>query len=126
MLMLNTPLVNPLQEHIDPPQYRIIELNIKCYAYTSTVNECDDDPWITATGDSTRPGVIGVSPDMLNDNLIKFGQTVFIPEYGMFTVLDLMARRHYRSMDIWMPDRHRAIRFGQQKLSVFIVLPIRY
>jgi len=83
-------------------------------AYSSTVDQCDDDPFITANGDYVYDGGIAA-------NFLPMGTKVRIPElYGdkIFTVNDRMnARYHYRA-DIWMPTREQAIQFGVQYVTI--------
>src|SRR3989339_1913243 len=73
-------------------------------AYSSTVDQCDDDPFITATGEYVYDGGIAA-------NFLPIGTKVRIPElYGdkVFTVNDRMNARYYYRADIWMPTREQA------------------
>lgn len=77
-------------------------------AYSSTVDQCDDDPFITANGEYVSDGGIAA-------NFLPFGTKVKIPElYGdkVFTVNDRMNKRYYHHADIWMPTREEAVQFG--------------
>lgn len=83
-------------------------------AYSSTVDQCDDDPFITATGEHVYDGGIAA-------NFLPFGTKVRIPEvYGdkVFTVNDRMNSRYYYRADIWMPTREEAIQFGLQYVTI--------
>ena len=78
-------------------------------AYSSTVWETDDDPFITAAGTYVRDGIVA-------NNLLPFGARIRIPEvYGdkIFVVEDRMHRRksdyHF---DIWFENAWEAKNFG--------------
>jgi len=78
-------------------------------AYSSTPDQTDDTPFITASGKHVEDGIIA-------NNMLPIGTKVRIPElYGdkIFTVEDRMNRRksdyHF---DIWMPERILAVNFG--------------
>jgi 3D (Asp-Asp-Asp) domain-containing protein len=83
-------------------------------AYSSTVDQCDDDPFITANGDWVYDGGIAA-------NFLPFGTKVRIPElYGdkVFTVNDRMNKRYYYRADIWMTTRQEAIDFGIKTVTI--------
>jgi 3D (Asp-Asp-Asp) domain-containing protein len=83
-------------------------------AYSSTVDQCDDDPFITANGDWVYDGGIAA-------NFLPFGTKVRIPEiYGdkVFTVNDRMNSRYYYRADIWMETRQEAINFGLKTVTL--------
>lgn len=86
-------------------------------AYTSVPEETDDTPFTTASGSHTRDGVIAA-------NFLPFGTKVRIPElFGskVFTVEDRMAKRNARKMDVWMPTKSGALRFGIRYAAIEIV-----
>ena len=77
-------------------------------AYSSTPEETDDTPFITAKGTAVRDGIIAT-------NLLPFGSQVKIPKlFGdkIFTVEDRMHRRKENFIDIWMPTKEDAEKFG--------------
>ena len=84
-------------------------------AYSSTVSQTDSDPFITASGDWVRDGIVA-------NNLLPFGTKIRIPEiYGekVFVVKDRMHwRKGYYHLDIWFPDYWEAKSFG--KTSAYI------
>ncbi len=86
-------------------------------AYSSTPDQTDDTPFITASGTRVREGVIA-------SNFLAFGTKVQIPEiFGdrVFTVEDRMAKKHSDKIDIWFPERHLAKKFGIQEANVIIL-----
>lgn len=78
-------------------------------AYSSTEDQTDDTPFITASGKTVADGIIA-------NNLLPFGTKVRIPSlYGnkIFVVQDRMNRRWENTrFDVWMPDLHSALHFG--------------
>ena len=86
-------------------------------AYSSTVDQCDSSPFITASGTHVRDGIIAT-------NLLAFGTKVKFPSiYGdkIFTVEDRMNRRFSDRADIWFETREQAKQFGIRKLEMVIV-----
>ncbi len=77
-------------------------------AYTSTPEECDSDPFITADGSTVRNGIIAA-------NFLPFGTKVRIPDvFGdrVFEVHDRMNKRYWYRIDIWMDDGTAMRQFG--------------
>lgn len=86
-------------------------------AYSSTPDQTDDTPFITAKGTFVRDGIVAA-------NFLEFGTKVRIPElFGdkIFVVEDRMHRRYSDRVDIWFPDRETAILFGKQQAVIEIV-----
>jgi len=84
-------------------------------AYSSTPDQCDSSPYITASNKPVRHGVIAVSDDIIKELGLSFGQRVLIPGHGVFEVQDRMNPRWHRRVDIWHDDREAARLFGIQK-----------
>ena len=93
-------------------------ITVRASAYSSTVDQCDSDPFTTASGAKVRDGGIAM-------NGIPFGTKVRIPShYGdkVFTVTDRMnARWGNQRIDIWMPTRHDAIQWGVRTVTLEIL-----
>ena len=90
-------------------------------AYSSTVDQCDDDPFIAASGKRVYDGMIAA-------NWLPFGTKVKIPAlYGdkVFTVDDRMnARYGYGRMDVWLDaPRSEVNQFGVKRLEVEVYYP---
>jgi len=86
-------------------------------AYSSTPDQTDDTPFITASNTTVRDGVVAA-------NFLAFGTKVQIPEiFGdkVFTVEDRMARKHNDKIDIWFPERQLAKNFGIQEAEVIVL-----
>ncbi len=84
-------------------------------AYTSSVAETDQDPFITASGSIAGKGAAACP------SKYPFGIRISIAG-ETFTCLDRMHSRFRDGefYDIWMPSRSEAIAFGRQKLDVVI------
>ncbi|MDD5750705.1 MAG: 3D domain-containing protein [Candidatus Pacebacteria bacterium] len=78
-------------------------------AYSSTPEETDDTPFITAANTSVRSGIIA-------NNSLPFGTRVRLQELFGDTVLEVEDRMHWRKagnqVDVWLPSKEEAICFG--------------
>jgi len=86
-------------------------------AYSSTPDQTDSTPFITASGIRVKDGIIAV-------NFLPFGTKVLIPElFGdkVFTVEDRMHRRKTNNVDIWMSSRSKALKFGIARAKIVIL-----
>ncbi len=86
-------------------------------AYSSTPEQTDSTPLITASGKHVEDGIIA-------NNMFPFGTKIRIPElYGdkIFTVEDRMNKRYTYKIDIWFPEREQAMDFGNKKVKIEIV-----
>jgi len=87
-------------------------------AYSSTPEQTDNDPFITAAGTWVRDGIIA-------NNLLPFGTKVRLPElYGdkIFIVEDRMNKKKgYYHIDIWFPSYNEAKNFGAKTTYVEIL-----
>jgi 3D (Asp-Asp-Asp) domain-containing protein len=95
----------------------IREIIVQVTAYSSTIDQTDDTPFIGANGTYVHDGVVAA-------NFLPFGTKIKIPEvYGdkVFIVEDRMHRRFQKRIDIWFPDRQSALKFGYQELKIQIL-----
>jgi 3D (Asp-Asp-Asp) domain-containing protein len=87
-------------------------------AYSSTPDQTDDSPFITASGKFVEDGIIA-------NNMLPFGTKVMIPKlYGdkIFTVEDRMNKNKSKyQVDIWMPTRPLAINFGVKTVEMEVL-----
>lgn len=86
-------------------------------AYSSTVDQTDSTPFITASGTGVRDGIIAC-------NFLRFGTRVRFPQvYGdkVFVVEDRMALKNSHKMDIWFETRDDAKQFGVKSLQVEVL-----
>lgn len=86
-------------------------------AYSSTADQTDDTPFITASGRYVRDGVIAA-------NFLPFGAKIIIPSlFGnkIFTVEDRMSSKKKNNVDIWMITRKGALDFGAHYANITVV-----
>ena len=113
------------QEFIGPREFIKPKENIKIVpkkkmrvlatAYSSTVDQCDSTPFITANGTHVYDGTLAA-------NFLKFGTKVRFPAlYGdkIFTVEDRM--RSNTKVDLWFPTRQEAINFGARVIEMEVL-----
>ncbi|OGL78597.1 hypothetical protein A3J43_00970 [Candidatus Uhrbacteria bacterium RIFCSPHIGHO2_12_FULL_54_23] len=83
-------------------------------AYSSTPDQTDDTPFITANGMRVRDGIIAA-------NFLRFGTQVKIPAlFGdkVFYVTDRMHERFADRVDVWMESREEAVQFGVKVATI--------
>ncbi|MEK7138345.1 MAG: hypothetical protein AAB787_02435 [Patescibacteria group bacterium] len=100
---------------------RVVEvantLNLWVTAYSSTPEETDDTPFITASGSTVRDGIVAT-------NLLPFGTKVMIPEHfgeKVFVVEDRMHSRKTNNLDVWMPSKQEALKFGITEAKILVL-----
>lgn len=94
-----------------------LTFHMRVTAYSSTPDQTDSTPFITANGDTVHDGVIA-------SNIFPFGTRLQIPSlFGkkIFTVEDRMSSRIKNTLDIWMPDRQDAIDFGIKSAEIIVL-----
>lgn len=124
VIVQNQPTENPtsslttLPTPLDKPIVVKKSLTLRASAYSSTVDQCDGDPFTTASGTKVTDGIIAM-------NGMPFGTKVRIPSHfgdKVFTVTDRMnARWGSKRIDIWMPNRSAALQWGVRTVSIEIV-----
>jgi len=86
-------------------------------AYSSSVDETDSTPHVTASGTKTRDGVVA-------SNAFPIGTRLRIPSlFGEKTLVveDRMHSRFTDRIDIWMPSKWQAFQFGKRVAAVEVV-----
>ena len=96
-------------------------LTVTATAYNSVASQTDDTPDVAAWGDSLKPGMktIAVSRDLLEMGL-SYGSSVRIDGMeGEYVVLDKMAKRWRKRIDIYMGEDIEAARnFGRRSVQI--------
>ena len=82
-------------------------------AYTSSEDETDDTPHITASGTTTREGIVACPRDL------EFGTEVII-EGTLYVCEDRMHFRNDGKYDIWMNSKDEAYEWGRKTVDVKI------
>lgn len=90
---------------------------VRVTAYSSSPEETDDTPFITASGKNVRDGIVA-------SNFLPLGTKIRIPAVykdKVFVVEDRMHPRMKNVVDIWMESKEDAIRFGAREASIEIL-----
>ena len=95
----------------------IRKVKVTITAYSSTIDQTDSDPFTTANGRKVNDGIIAA-------NFLPFGTKVKMPKiFGdkVFSVEDRMNSRYDDGhLDIWLPTREQAKKFGVKYAEVEI------
>lgn len=100
--ILSSDNVNTASIKIATTRYMVIT------AYSSTPDQTDASPFITASGAHVRDGIIAA-------NIFPFGTLIKMPKlYGdkIFVVEDRLAPKNGHKIDVWFPSRESAMEFG--------------
>ena len=111
---LQTITQNPTEVEIKKTETQKIWVTVT--AYSSTPEQTDDTPFITAKGTKVRDGIIAA-------NFLDFDTKVKLPEiFGdkVFVVEDRMHPRFSDRIDIWFPDLETAKSFGKRHTIIEI------
>jgi len=86
-------------------------------AYSSTVAQTDDSPYITASNTLVRDGIVA-------SNLLPFGTKIRFPELNpkkIYVVEDRLAPKNSHKIDIWFPSTDLALDFGVKVLTMEVL-----
>ena len=101
-----------------PTPVRVAQtMNVIVTAYSSTPDQTDDTPFITASGNWVRDGIVAT-------NLLPMGTKIKIPEvYGdrIFVVDDRMHPRKKMNVDIWFSSYVEAKNFGVKRTHIEVL-----
>lgn len=115
LLIINANAIFPFQP--PAPREAAGKFLMVVTAYSSSPDETDSTPHITAAGTRTREGVVAA-------NLFPLGTRLKIPElFGdrVLVVEDRMHGRFTERLDVWMPSKWLALRFGKKQAEVEVV-----
>ncbi len=102
---------------------REIVFPVTVTGYSSSRDQCDADPFITASNKRVHAGIIALSRDLLRrynpDAPFHWGDRVWIEGVGEFIVEDAMNARYRNRADIWFPDRRSATRWGVKQRKLY-------
>ncbi|OGE94601.1 MAG: hypothetical protein A3B10_00360 [Candidatus Doudnabacteria bacterium RIFCSPLOWO2_01_FULL_44_21] len=122
--LLENGLLDQLITEPPKPEIKILQTYVvRATGYSSTPDQTDDTPFITAKGTRVRDGIIAANFHV-NGRRVPFGTLVRIPAiYGdrVFVVEDRMNSRYTNNIDIWFPERDLALQFGSKKVTIEIV-----
>lgn len=102
-------------EIVQPEQKRDVIAAVVT-AYTSSVDETDADPFITASGKETRRGVIACPSKLSFGTVVEFEGNEYICE-------DRMNRRYREQdrFDVWVPHKSEAYAWGLKQGEIVVV-----
>lgn len=92
-------------------------ITVVATGYSSTPDQTDDSPFITASGTYVRDGVVAA-------NFLPIGTRIKIPDqFGdkIFVVEDRMNKRYWHRVDVWFSGRQAALNFGVRTVTIEIV-----
>ena len=102
--------------------YRVIKTHrLTITAYSSTADQTDSSPCITANGFNLCEHD---QEDVIAANFLPFGTKIRLPElFGdrVFTVQDRMHARYSYRADIWMKTRLAAVKFGARYTTIEVL-----
>lgn len=103
---------NPAMAYDQKTYSRVVTLT----GYSSTPDQTDDTPFITARGTHVRDGIVAA-------NFLPFGTKLKIDGFGdkIFVVEDRMNKRYTSRVDIWFASREEALQFGIRTLTIHII-----
>ena len=93
----------------------IINIEVTVTAYTPTVGETDDTPYITASNTRVRNGIVAISRDIEKKYNLKFGDKIHLEGIGTFEYQDRMHSRWKKRVDIFMYSNKKARQFGKRQ-----------
>ena len=119
LLDFSEKIMQSINIKIDEAKFR--KIPVIATAYSSTPDQTDDSPFITAANTRVRDGVVAA-------NFLDFHTKISIPDlYGdkVFIVEDRMNRRFNKAnpprIDVWLPNRSLAKNFGVKKVNIVIL-----
>ncbi len=106
-------------------------LEFTATAYSSTSDQTDDSPFITAANTRVRDGIVATNSLPLHTKIkipALYGNKIFVVEdrmnkrYGeRVTTLDPEKLKDGGRLDIWFPETSKALKFGIKKVTVQIL-----
>ncbi len=128
VLAVKTEDKNEKENHKEEENEPVVKkvLYVEATGYSSTVDQTNCQPFITASGTWVRDGIVAA-------NFLDFGTKIRIPQYfgdKEFVVKDRMNSRfsppyngisHDGYIDIWFPTRWEATNFGRVRTQIEIL-----
>lgn len=107
----------PVTVYADDVEKEVRTIEVWVTAYSSTPEETDDTPHLTASGKLVRDGIVAA-------NFLPFDAKIQIPEvFGdkIFVVEDRMHGRKTDFVDVWMPTKAEAKKFGIRRTNIIVL-----
>jgi len=108
----------PIADPTNPESQPVWIIEVVVTGYSSTEDQTDSDPFVTAAGTLVREGIVA-------NNFFSLGTKIKIPElFGdkIFVVEDRMSwEKGNYYIDIWFPDYWQALNFGAKRTYIEIL-----
>lgn len=96
--------------------------NLEVTAYSPSVDECDDTPFVAASGEWVDDFTIAVSQNM-RKNGWDFGEFIYIPDHDQFyKINDVMNKRFTKRIDVFKWTKEEARNFGFCDVDVYPII----
>lgn len=106
---------------------RLFSIPVTVTGYSSTSDQTDTTPFVTASNTRVRTGVIALSRDLLREFTpgapFGYGDQVELEGVGVFTVEDTMNPRFAKRVDIWFSSRAAARLWGRRSVVISKLSP---
>ncbi len=109
-----------LESKVQILEQKIKPTKVTVTAYSPRESETDSTPYITAFQTRVRPGIIAVSRDLFKKGWVE-GRKVYIDQFGVFVIQDLMHHRKRQQLDIFFYSTKEAKKFGVQKTTAILL-----
>ncbi len=123
-LIENASRISELQGLVEQKEHLLASMQqghvLTVTAYSPTVCQTNDSPFITANNQQVRQGIVAVSRDLFQRGWV-FGRQVYIKGHGVFLIDDLLSNNKRNQLDIFMFNQQRALNFGKRKLRVYLL-----
>ncbi len=106
----NRKMLGSLEKRLDVLKKEVIRVTVT--AYSPTIEECDNDQYVTAFNKLVKTGSIAISRDLERELGWKLGDMVHLHGLGTFEVWDRMPSKWNRRVDIFFFDTDEAKTFG--------------
>lgn len=90
-------------------------------SYRPVTSQTDSSPTYTSIGDRTTKFGVAVSQDLLKSGAVHYGDTLYIPGFGLRVVNDCMNARITKSIDLLVLTRKEERRIGTRHLLIYVV-----
>ena len=118
LLILNSNSLLALSNPSNPEPKVVKKMNVVATAYSSTVGQTDDTPFITASGKQVEWGIVA-------NNYLDFGTKIRMPTLFGKEIFVVEDRMHYRKwsnhIDIWFPSKQQALNFAAKRIYIEVL-----
>ena len=101
-------------------------------AFSPRPQETDSTPWIGAANERMAHGQVAVSWDLYTTGWVFYKKVriecrtvleIKQGKCGVFTITDLMNKRHRKRIDIFFPSTKKAVKYGLRRRTVALLNP---